>query len=534
MIIKGKIIGGGFNRVIIRQKQDENIELGELLVSNKERILLQVYDLVYASQLSQQNLELISGMQLEKNTDIEFFDEELRNYTIAFAKNLVRLQNNKIALCKELPFFFSDVREVVKEDFLMIKNYNKALIVGKLRSGNKVIDFDIALDGEKTFAEHILIASSTGKGKSNLTSYLLYNSIGKDYCGILILDPHDEYYGRNKPGLKDHPLKEKVYYYTPYNPPAGAYSLRIHISTLKPSHFNGVINWSEPQKDAVYNYYRLYKEQWIEALLLSKNKNNESKDFHETTLMVVRRKILQLLELRVKDNNILCNGIFDLHSGRTIVADVCNQLEKNGKVIIDTSLFTSKVEILLGSLFTTEIFARYKRYKIDGILDSKPVISIVIEEAPRVLGKEIAQMGNIFSTIAREGRKFKVGLIAITQIPSQIPREILANMNTKIILGIEMALERQAIIESSAQDLSDDNRTIASLDKGEAIISSTFLKFATPIKIPLFEDIVQQKTLDFYSTNTINSIANNDIVKKHFVGVKNLATNNENETKKTE
>ena len=63
------------------------------------------------------------------------------------------------------------------------------------------------------------------------------------------------------------------------------------------------------------------------------------------------------------------------------------------------------------------------------------VISIILEEAPRVLGKEVLEKGpNIFSTIAREGRKFRVGLIAITQLPSLIPREILANMNTKIIL----------------------------------------------------------------------------------------------------
>ena len=69
---------------------------------------------------------------------------------------------------------------------------------------------------------------------------------------------------------------------------------------------------------------------------------------------------------------------------------------------------------------------------------------------------------------------------------------LLANMNTKIILGIEMAPERQAIIDSAAQDLSDDSRTIASLDKGEAIITSNFSVFATPVKIPLFEDVVKK------------------------------------------
>ena len=99
---------------------------------------------------------------------------------------------------------------------------------------------------------------------------------------------------------------------------------------------------------------------------------------------------------------------------------------------------------------------------------------------------------NIYSTIAREGRKFKVGLIAITQLTSVIPREILTNMNTKIILGNEMVTERHAIMDSAAQDLSEDDRNIASLDKGEAIVSSIFTRFAVPVSIPLFEDIVEQ------------------------------------------
>ena len=67
-------------------------------------------------------------------------------------------------------------------------------------------------------------------------------------------------------------------------------------------------------------------------------------------------------------------------------------------------------------------------------------------------------------------------------------------MNTKIILGNEMKQEREAIIASASQDLSEDDKNIASLDKGEAIITSIFVPFAMPIKIPLFEDVVKSKS----------------------------------------
>jgi len=180
-----------------------------------------------------------------------------------------------------------------------------------------------------------------------------------------------------------------------------------------------------------------------------------------------------------------------LTSGENTINDISSELEDGKIVIVDTSSFSGAVEILVGSLIATEIFNKYKYYKLKGSLKDKPVISIVLEEAPRVLGKEALEHGsNIFSTIAREGRKFKVGLTAITQLPSLIPRDILANINTKIILGIEMKPERLAIIESASQDLSEDDRTIASLDIGEALISSNFSKFAIPVKIPIFEDIV--------------------------------------------
>ena len=144
----------------------------------------------------------------------------------------------------------------------------------------------------------------------------------------------------------------------------------------------------------------------------------------------------------------------------------------------------------------TKLFEKYKFYKARGELPQKPVVSVIIEEAPRVIGEDVieSRSDNIYSIIAKEGRKFKIGLTAITQLSSVIPKTILANMNTKIILGNEMKHERQAIIESASQDLSDDDRNIASLDKGEAIISSIFVPFAIPIKIPLFDELSENQS----------------------------------------
>jgi len=56
-----------------------------------------------------------------------------------------------------------------------------------------------------------------------------------------------------------------------------------------------------------------------------------------------------------------------------------------------------------------------------------------------------------------------------------------------------MQPERKAIVESSSQDLSEGYKSIASLDIGEAIVSSSFIKFPIPVKIPLFDSVVMEK-----------------------------------------
>ena len=488
---KAQIISGEFGKIIARQKADEKIELGELLITETKhsKILLQAYSLIFGSQISQQNLELISGMKLEENTSMEFFDAKLRNYNLALLKTMIDIKGNNASVCKSLPDFFSEIREVRGEDLAFLTKPKNPMFIGKLRSGSKMLDVDIFLDGVDVFTHHILIPATTGRGKSNLTSCMLWDTLDKDYCGILVLDPHDEYYGRNRLGLKDHPRREMVAYYTPQDAPAGAKTLKINLKIIKPHHFNGAVDFSDAQKQALNAYHKEYGDGWIEAIILDKKLKV---DFNEGTLAVVKRRLLTMLDIDFDSQQLFFNGVFSLQSGQTTISDICTELENSKTVIIDTSSFSGALEVLVGSLIASEIFSKYKRYKAHGKLKDRPVISVVLEEAPRVLGKEVLEKGsNIFATIAREGRKFKVGLTAITQLPSLIPREILANMNTKIILGIEMAAERQAIIESASQDLSEDNRNIASLDKGEAIVTSNFTKFAMPIKIPLFEEFAR-------------------------------------------
>src|SRR3989338_3833815 len=292
MLIKGQVISGEFGRIVARQKAGESIEIGELLVadSNGGKILLQVYDLVYGSQISQQNLEMISGMKLEENTDFELFDANLRNYVLAMMKSLVTIKNKNAFVSKSLPSFFSEVREITENDLAFLAKPKNPLFVGNLRSGSKILGVPIYLDGEKVFSHHILIAGTTGRGKSVLVSNLLWNSAGRGF-GILVLDPHDEYYGRNKTGLKEHPNRENIVYYTSRNAPIGTNTLRINLDAIKPHHFDGVADFSDAQRQCLNLYSKEFGDKWIEAIILEKNLSI-GKVFKDDTMAVVRRRLL--------------------------------------------------------------------------------------------------------------------------------------------------------------------------------------------------------------------------------------------------
>ncbi|WGI17519.1 ATP-binding protein [Methanonatronarchaeum sp. AMET-Sl] len=499
MNVVGRIVSGDFDTVRVRQKASETIEMGDLLVAEGESwiTLLQVHDLMYGSQIPEKEKNLVAGMKLEGyGRDLDFTDPELSNYIIADLKSLVTVEKNgelRSHSPKKLPQFFSGLRRVIKEDFSFIQAHEKPLSLGNIRSGSSELDVEITLPGEEVLRHHILVPASTGKGKSNLVKAMSWELLNQEYCGQLIIDPHDEYIGTaGTPGLSNHPDSNRLL--EPYSPgknKSGINKLVINIQELKPWDLIKVIDLSNAQTEAINAYYQKHGQNWIKKLLLAQE---PLKGVQEVTLETMKRKLGVYLDIHEAENELICKGIFDEKAGKATIDNIINALESSKTVILDTSNLEAKIELLIGSIIANRLFNRYKNYKSSDKLKTKPVVSIVLEEAPRVIGENsVMKSGNIFEKIAREGRKFKIGMTAITQLPSVIPREILANMNTKIILGMEMGSERKSIVQSASQDLSKDDRNIASLDKGEAIVTSTFTDFAIPIKIPYFDEIAEKQ-----------------------------------------
>ncbi len=516
--MKGMIIGGDVSGVVIRQKSDAQFELGELLIaeSGASKTLLEVFDLCYGSQLSEQQVQLMSGLQLEEDTQLQLYEPHLRHYVLAKARALIKIESGNASVVKHLPPVFCGVRAIVPEDLRFLDNPAKPLCFGLLRSGSSTLPVSVILDGAKVLSHHVLVSGTTGRGKSVCMANMLWRVLGSNYASVLVLDAHDEYYaGFQGKGLKDHPQANSRLVYYSKNPLPGGCSLKLSLEQVFPQHLELCAEWSDAQREALYTAFRLWRKEWISRVLTASSLEN----VHEGTLQVLKRRIMHVLALSVANGVIECQGIFDASLGQTTVQDIVRDLRACKSVVVDTSELSGSAEVLVASMLAQELLEHNKRCSPEEI-HALPVVSIVLEEAPRVLGKDVLSRGqNIFSSIAREGRKFKVGLIAITQLPSLIPKEVLANLNTKIILGTELKLERQALIESAAQDLSQDDRMIASLDKGEGVISSVFSKFALPVKFPWFADVIHETVQESLTKSSSAARAGVQLVMSGIKGV---------------
>ncbi|MCP8318412.1 MAG: ATP-binding protein, partial [Candidatus Methylarchaceae archaeon HK01B] len=436
--IIGQVFAGKVGRILIREKSGQELELGDLLVveNKRDHLILQVNDLIYGSQIPQGIRELATGLKLEGyGAGLDFLEPQLRNYVIAQVKAVASVRGVDIRIPKTLPSFFSSLRIIKNKDLAFLTKPSDPIYIGKVRSGSKVLEVNVYLNGNEVLTHHVLIPATTGRGKSNLVKVMLWSILGFSKFGLLILDPHDEYFGRHEKGLKDHPTaKENLVYYSS-TPPVGANTLVINLKSIKPWHFDGIVSFTQAQDEAIGLYFRQYKENWIENIV----RGIEVEGVSDRTLTVLRRKFDNILGVYMDDRgNFQCRTeVFSNKAGEATTKDIVRALESGKTVVIDTSRLLDEAELLIGSIVCNEIFHRYQRYKSQGELEEKPIVSVVIEEAPRVLGSHVIEAAgeNIYSTIAREGRKFRVGLIAITQLTSLIPRTVLANINTKIILG---------------------------------------------------------------------------------------------------
>ncbi len=115
-------------------------------------------------------------------------------------------------------------------------------------------------------------------------------------------------------------------------------------------------------------------------------------------------------------------------------------------------------------------------------------VTIFIEEAHNFapIDREL-KTRELLQEIAREGRKFGVGICIISQRPSRLDEDVLSQCNSSIIMKVRNAVDQETIahsVEAAGEDLLRD---LPGLTVGQAILAGDFINTPVLTKIRLRE-----------------------------------------------
>jgi uncharacterized protein DUF87/helicase HerA-like protein len=132
--------------------------------------------------------------------------------------------------------------------------------------------------------------------------------------------------------------------------------------------------------------------------------------------------------------------------------------------------------------------------EVQGIGRPSPVL-IVLEEAHRYLSESANPLSReAANRIAREGRKYGVGLFLVTQRPSELPDTALAQCGTLISLRLTNSSDQGKIKAALPDNIAGLAEVLPSLRTGEALISGEALVLPAralidcPDPLPMAED----------------------------------------------
>jgi len=465
---------------------EERVEVGQIFSIKDQGLtfLARVLNIEHSSNYDGHWDTTMKGAQF-------FDDDQIFNRVIAEPLGCI---NKKLEFKKSrtLPTKFAPVSRAENEEFKFLSQVMGDIEVGYLRNGSRLVEeIPVALHSE-AMDHHMGVFATTGMGKSNFmkvfaASCMRMAAQGESKFGLLIVDPHGEYLkGKSKDLVKGlthlKRYREGLACYSTNKQNAsdpGVEELAISEDEILPEDIALLYEWSPPQRDALEAISRtLDPASWLEEIQSPEGMARMMQEgFKDSTIMVLVRRIKNEL------------GRNPYIKKRSSLANILANLQKGKVVLVDIPRMSDRSELFLLSVISRYILDEYKKDEQEGHGSRKNCL-ITIEEAQRVLGT--GSNTSRFESIAREGRKFGVGLCAITQQPKLIDKQLLSQFNTLVVMGLGDRNDRQQLEDSAKQDLSSMDIEIQTLEKGEAVISTLNIPFPVPVRIHRYEDYLRR------------------------------------------
>ena len=156
------------------------------------------------------------------------------------------------------------------------------------------------------------------------------------------------------------------------------------------------------------------------------------------------------------------------------------------------------LDVVIGVLSNLLFDTVYYTLKIDAKkFEGRPLL-ICYEEAHRYLnsGTQNSFSQNAVERIMKEGRKFGLGAMIISQRPVEIPNTIISQVSTFISLRLTNSEDQAKIISFAPNNFSMFLKSLPSLGNGDAFVIGESMKIPMKVKIPLLETV---KNINFVS-----------------------------------
>jgi uncharacterized protein len=412
---------------------------------------------------------------------------------------------------------------------------DNSIIVGNISASESL---EARIDIDKLVSRHCAILGSTGSGKSNAVAVLLNAIANKGFksARVLVVDPHGEYAEALKGKCNIYKVNPEAFednlfipfWALPFNQLLEIFSqslldanrdyvrqkvleykiksnidnkLGIDIESITadtPIPFSLNELWGE-----LDDFERkTYENDRITECLIKKGNYSklESSEYRPASTMnsapyynMQRKGILYFTDSirgKIKDNrySFLFNpGDYKPTSGGK--AKVLNLLlqqwigSNKPITILDLSGVPNEImQTISGTLLKIVFDALFWGQNLNIGGKEQPLL-IVLEEAHNYLkAGENSISSNTVQNIAKEGRKYGLGLMLVTQRPSELDETVLSQCGTLIALRMNNSKDRGHIKSAIQDELQTIVDLLPSLRTGEGIISGEAVKMPSRIK----------------------------------------------------
>ena len=408
----------------------------------------------------------------------------------------------------------------------------KRLIIGKYAS-NKTVE--AILDGNRFFQRHATIVGSTGSGKSFTVANILEKANELEHANLIIFDLHGEYnelsYAEQiKICDSEDGLHIPLWFFN-YE--------EIHSLFIESSE-----GTSTNQRAAVIRYILEHKKRYLEENMTEFSSEIITADMpipfsakglkayledenikEETTGEVYRTgdkkgqektkqgqyygKLTNLItRLQTKIDDKKYGFVFnESNTGRAEYlkefVDKIMGIDKKIKVIDLSEVPSDMLPIIIG--IVTRLVYEVQFWMSPKTDETRHPIAFICDEAHLYMPRDTTKLKavenkslEIFEKISKEGRKYGVSLVIVSQRPAELNSTIISQCNNIISLKITNDRDKSAVATMLTDSLVGLVETLPNLDVGECIVIGDSIKLPTKIILDKPKEKPKSSTIDFW------------------------------------